>query len=272
MKAPSTTAPFSSVRSSRSSISLSERQTRSYSSPYNSEWRTLICLVLIVVHAIAKAEVIPPSVASALKKLQQADSYAWQSIIDMHGAPKAIAPMSGKTDAGIGTLIDWSIDGKSVQAVRTSNESLLKVGDMWLTAAEALRGQSADSLSEVISTLRPTDELATLLPLLATLTAAEDGSFIGTLTPDAARSFMLKMGEHRRMKPTVTNITGAFQLWLHSDGLPAKYQLTINATMSMFLMKRNITRVQTVEIKGVNSTNVDLPIGAKAKLIKTAKP
>lgn len=216
----------------------------------------LLALFLGQVAAEAADEAAP--ITAAVKKLQHAKNYAWRTVYDMPGAPKKLQlpPVSGKTDARLGTILTGSADGQPMITARKGAATAIKLDGIWKKTAKALKAPNTNA---------PADELAALLPSLTNLSKAKDSSFKGTLKPEAALAIMRKISQHRKKKPKTSKANGSFKLWL-SDGLPTKYELTISAKMSGGFVKFDSKLIQTVEIKDVDSTIVEMPEAVKKLL------
>lgn len=201
-----------------------------------------------------------PVVAAALKKLQEADSYAWQSTFEMPRAPKKlqIAPISGKIDGREGSILTGAMDGNPIVIARKGAASAIKLNGVWRKKGE---------LRVPPNSKAPRDELASLLPAVTNLTKTKKGYFQGNLKTEAAVAFMRDISRYRKKNPKISGANGTFRLWLR-DGLPTKYEIMVNSKMSVAFLKFDSKVIQTVELKDVGSTTVDVPKPAKIILLE----
>ncbi len=256
----------------------------------------MITLGIIFSHnATASAADIPQPVASAVEKLQQVSNYTWLTSVEMPGAPGDFPPVMGKTDATAGTILDSGAGSKAVQSVRKSGAEVIKTARGWLTAAELSAMPGGEAMAGFANTKTPADELALLMPKLDEFKTTTDGSFIAAMKSPVAREFLENSrsngprftpggqtpagsrdfpGNNQGKapgRPTINDATAHFQIWL-TNGLPQNYVLTISASVTTMGVRKDIKKVEKVQIGAFDTTKVVLPAAAEAKMRLGAGP
>ena len=257
---------------------------------------SVIALGIIFSHsATASSADIPLPVASALEKLQQVSNYTWLTSVEMPGAAGDFSSVVGKTDATAGTILDSGSGSKAVQLVRKNGTQVIKTARGWLTAVELSAMPGGEGMAGLANTKTPADELALLLPKLDEFKTTTGGSFIAAMKSPAARDFLensqangsrfnpggqMPAGPHdfpgnnlgnAPVRPAISEAKVDFQIWL-THGLPQKYVLTISASVTTMGMRKDIRKVEKVQLGAFNTTKVVLPVAAEAKMRLGAGP
>jgi hypothetical protein len=225
---------------------------------------TLILLTSLSLPAMAT------ELTAAVQKLGQAQSYAWQANVSLKGGPsKSPPPLNGSCDQAKGCFITQVIDGKTVQAIKTSTTALANAGSGWKPSSSFTDGSETNiSVREMTAFERPHAELRLLVGGITDVKSLPDGSFIGNISPSQGQTLASEGMKSRAPSAVVKAMKckgGTLQVWL-TAGLPTKYALTLDVSLALGFMKLDIRRTNTVTLTGVNSTKVIIPAEAQSAL------
>jgi hypothetical protein len=110
----------------------------------------------------------------------------------------------------------------------------------------------------------PAEEAADLTAKTKELKSA-DGAYSGDLTIEAIKE-LLRFGRRSGgTPPEVSGAKGSVKFWL-KDGALAKYEYSVQGTVTFNGNDRDVDRKNTVEIKDVGTTKVTVPEEAAKKL------
>ena len=224
-------------------------------------------------------------VTAAAKRLADSDNYAWKRTTENAGGSQSGGrPSEGKVEKD-GYL--WL--SMTLSTPRRSPDTPIAIGDSALEGirkGEKVAIKSADgwqSFSEATSSgpLGPASIGARLVQIFKAPAAEaqdladkvnefkKDGDvYSGELTEEVAKSQIITGSGPMRPgpnAPVVSGAKGSVKLWV-KDGVLAKYEIKVQAKMSIMGNERDIDRTITVEIKDIGSTKVQVPDDAMKKL------
>jgi hypothetical protein len=233
-------------------------------------------------------------VQGAVKKLGDAGSYSWTSTttnVSPAGGPGGGGggrgrggfcgggPMEGKLGKdGIAYITSTSNFGgnpMTMERVVKGDKTAMKNQDgAWQTPEEMMaafggggapgggRGRGGGMFGGAV--VLPAAQAADLLSKVKDVTMA-DGAYSGDLTEDGAKSLMAFGGRGGGQGPDIAGAKGSVKFWL-KDGVLAKYEFTVQGTMSFGGNDMPMNRTTTIEIKDVGTTTVTVPDEAKKKV------
>ncbi len=226
-------------------------------------------LLTLMGNTLAAAE-LPAPLAAALKQLLTATNYTWGVTTETPGAPFKVGPYRGRADSAGWVLLETEVGKTSWQVAGQGSRRVFKTTAGWITLSEkgSPKGSDLLAVNDLLAAPVPAAELAALLPALTDLRGEADGSLVGVIPEDVAKGFITSLVKGRGpggFTPEFKISSNRFQLWL-TDGRPARYTTTINATASLPFGKRDLNRITSVEITGYGASPVAVPAEARAKL------
>jgi len=235
--------------------------------------RYFIPLVLIALSGSFMAANASPKdeVKNAAVALGNETNYAWEATVvvpeDSQFKP---GPTDGKTEKAGCTSLSFNFGDHTTAAVIKGTNGAIQTEDGWKSLAEASKDNGDGGFNPIRFLARmvqnyqvPAVESASLADDAKELHQADD-SISGDLTA-AGASKMLSFGGPRKGGPAVSDAKGSVKFWI-KDGKLVKYQIHVQGTISFNGDDRPIDRTTTVEIKGVNTTKVDVSDDAKKAL------
>lgn len=229
--------------------------------------RTLaIGTMVLIAGTLLAADTTPKDeITAAAKKLGDATSYAWHSeTVVPEGTRFRPGPIDGKIEKGGFSHISWSFGDNTVEIVRKGDKAAYTDRDgVWQLADEQAENGPGRWMSSFARTMPIPSTQAAELAKDSTGLKKEGDVYTSDLTEEGAKSLM----SFRRGNggPTISNAKGSVKFWL-KDGQLSKYEYKVTGQMNWNGNDVDIDRDTTVEIKGVGSTKVDVPEGAKKKL------
>jgi hypothetical protein len=163
----------------------------------------------------------------------------------------------------------------TTEGVIKGEKAALKTQDGWQSAAELTadsgggggQGNRGRWMARTLQNYKaPAKEVADMVTKAKSL-KKEGDAYVGELTEEGVKA-MLTMGRPGGgggNAPEPKDPKGSVKIWL-KDGVLAKYEYKVQATMSFQGNDMDIDRTTTVEIKDVGSAKVEVPEEAKKKL------
>lgn len=229
-------------------------------------------LTLLTVSALAAESGPKAAVLAAAKKLADQPNYSWRTTRESPdgGGRFRLGPTEGKAEKGGYICVAMTRGDNTIEAVIKGEKAALKTDEGWQSLEELGGGGGQPNPARFMArTLRnyraPAAELEDLLGKVADLKLAE-GAYTGDLTEEGVKSLMTfgrRPGGGEG--PAISNAKGSVKIWLQ-DGLPTKYQVHVQGTVSFNNNEMNVDRTTTTEIKDVGKTQVEVPAEAKQKL------
>jgi len=213
-------------------------------------------------------------VKSAAKKLAGKANYSWRSTVETPdgggaGTRFRIGPTDGKTERDGFTVLVMARGDNNVEAVLKGSKGALRGPNGWMGLAEAAdagggqRNAGAFIARSLQAFKTPASQVEDLVVKTKQLTKTDD-VYSGDLSEEGVKE-LLRVGRRGTNAPAPANARGTVKFWV-KDGIIAKYQFTVQGTISFNNNDINIDRTTTVEIKDVDTTKVDVPDDAKVKM------
>jgi hypothetical protein len=232
-------------------------------------------MLALLAGSLLAAETGPKDeVTKAAAALGAQTNYSWQATVEVPAdSPFKPGPTDGKTEKGGYTTLAFEFGDNTSEAVKKGTNGAVKTDDGWKTLAEAMKDDGNGGfnptmfLARVVQNYRVPAVEATGLVDSAKELKKDTNSISGDLTEAGAKEMLLfRRGRNTDGEgPTVTNPKGSVKFWVQ-DGKLVKYQYHVQGTVSFNGNDRDADRTTTVEIKGVNSTKIEVPADAKKLL------
>ena len=232
---------------------------------------TLLAVPLLAAEANPQADV-----KNAAAALGSQTNYSWRTTVEAGNNSRfRPGPTEGKTEKGGYTTLWMSFGDNTNQAVLKGTNGAIKTQDNgWQSLAEATKDDGGGGfnptmfLARMLQNFKAPDVQAADLAGQAKDLKKDTNGISGDLTEDGAKAlltFRPRGGNGGGEEPAVSNAKGSAKFWL-KDGKLAKFQFHLQGTVSFNGNDRDVDRTTTVEIKGVNSTKIEVPDEAKKKL------
>jgi len=222
-------------------------------------------------------------VTAAAKKLADKDNYAWKRTTeDAGGGRSGSRPSEGKLEKDGYLWFSMTLStprrspdttiamrDNSIEAIKKGEKGAIKTADGWQSFSEATSGGTVGPASIAARLVQiskaPAAEAQDLTDKVKEL--KKDGDvYSGELTEEAAKSQVITgRGRGGPNAPEISGAKGSVKLWV-KDGVLAKYEIKVQAKMSIRGNEREVDRTITVEIKDIGSTKVQVPDDAMKKL------
>ena len=212
-------------------------------------------------------------VKSAAAALGSQTNYTWQATVEVPAdAQFKPGPTDGKTEKGGYTTLSISFGDNTSEGVLKGTNGTVKTDDGWQTLAEAMKDDGGGGFNPTVFLARmvqnykvPAVEAVSLADAAKEL-KNDTNSISGDLTGDGAKELLLfRRRGNGGEAPTVTNPKGSVKFWI-KDGQLVKYQYHVLGTVNFNGDDHDIDRTTTVEIKGVNTSKINVADDAKKKL------
>ncbi|HOW65612.1 MAG TPA: hypothetical protein P5186_12200 [Candidatus Paceibacterota bacterium] len=211
-------------------------------------------------------------VKTAAKKLADAGGYSWHSEVEA-GSASRMRP--GPTDGKVGkdgvAFLKMTRGENTIEAVVKGEKGAIKTDAGWQSLAEATEAsgdQQGNRSRWIARTLQnyqtPAIEAANLAEKVKELKKDGD-AFVGDLTEDGVKALLTRGFRGGANAPEPANPKGSVKFWM-KNGVLAKYEYKVQATMNWNNNDITIDRTTTVEIKDVGTTKVEIPEEAAKKL------
>ena len=207
-------------------------------------------------------------VESALKKLEEAGSYAWNSATEGGFASTA----DGKTQKDGLTSLSTTMRDNTFEILVKGEKAAVKTDEGWKSAAELQEAEGPQRfLARMATTFKAPAAQAREIAGKVKELKKEDDAYGGEFTEDGAKSLMT-MGRGGRgggggggNGPQVSDAKGGVKFWT-KEGTLSRMQYTLRGKMTINGEEREINRTTTVDFKEVGSAKVEVPADAKSKL------
>lgn len=227
-------------------------------------------LALVAASALAAESSPQETVKNAAKKLADQSGYSWRTTVESAGGGRfRMGPTEGKTEKGGFTYLSMSRGENTFDAVLKGEKVAVKTDEGWQSAEEMTGGGGPGNPARFVARMLqnykpPAAELEELLGKVSDLKLSGD-AYTGDLTEEGAKS-LLTFGRRAGAEgPAVSNAKGSVRIWL-KDGLPAKYAVHVQGTVTFNNNDMNVDRTTTTEIKDVGKTRVEVPAEARQKV------
>lgn len=230
----------------------------------------LLAAVVLTASSFIVAGAAIDEVKSAIKSLADKPNYSWTATVQSAGGQGRFAPgpTEGKTEKDGFTYLKMTRGNQTTEAVLKGGKAVVKTQDGWQEPA-AGGGQQGGGrggfLGRMLQNYRvPAAQAEDLVSAVKEL-KKEGDAYVGELTDEGVRRFMMPGGGRGGNAPAPSNAKGTVKFWV-KDGVLTKYEYHVQGTMTFNNNDINIDRTTTVEIKDIGTTKVDVPAEAKQKL------
>jgi hypothetical protein len=230
--------------------------------------KILLGVITLLAGSLIAADSNPlDSVKEAAKKLGATDNYSWKTTIDFGG--DAVGTIEGKTEKGGATFLAMSRGDQGMDAVLKGGKGVLKLDEGWKLVSEVVEDNDQQGPARMVARMlqafkAPAEEAADLATKTKELKLA-DGVYSGDLTTNAIQD-RLRFGRRSGGNPPdVSGAKGSVKFWL-KDGSLAKYEFSVQGTVTVNGNDRDVDLKNAVEIKDVGTTKVTVPEEAAKKL------
>jgi hypothetical protein len=223
-------------------------------------------------------------VTTAARKLADKDNYAWKRATeDAGGGRSGGTPSEGKIEKDGYLWLSMTfvtprlspdappgMRANPIEGIKKSEKVAIKTEDGWQSFSEATSGGfgPASIAARLVQAFKaPAAEAADFADKAQELKKDGD-AYSGQLTEEVAKSQIIT-GSGRGLggpnAPQITDAKGSVKFWVQ-DGVLTRYQIKVQAKMSIMGNQRDVNRTITVEIKDVGSTKVQVPEDAMKKI------
>jgi hypothetical protein len=207
---------------------------------------------------------------SAAKKLADKDNYAWKRTTQDAGGAGGRASEGKVEKDGYLWLTMTIMRDNTIESFKKGEKCVIKTSDGWQSFSEATSGGPGPAsigarLVQISKT--PAAEAEELVNKVKDLTKAGD-VYSGEVTEETAKSQIITGSGRSRPGPNAPQISGAkgsVKFW-SKDGILTKYEIKVQAKMSIMGNERDIDRTITVVIEDVGSTKIQVPDDALKKM------
>jgi hypothetical protein len=207
------------------------------------------------------------AVKGAVAKLVQQGNYTWKTTMaygsfagSVEGKTLKDGLLEFTSSFGDNTMQVFLKDGKG--AIKGSDEEWQSMGEL-AAAAGSAPGPRQFLVRRLESFKTPAAEAADALSKVQAL-RKEGDAFAGEVTEAGAKD-LFTYGARRGKAPEPKNAKGTVKFWV-KDGLLAKYELKLQATVNSNGEDHELERITTVEFKDIGTTRIDVPEEAGRKL------
>jgi hypothetical protein len=231
--------------------------------------RNLCSVVLIAaVSSLMAAESSPKDeIADAARKLTDASSYGWKSVVEFGNFT---GTTEGKTDKEGLIGLSMTFGENTTEAFLKSGKGAVKSPDQdWqsLSEVEAAAGTEQGPRRFLVRRLQALKTPSTEVTDLAGKTKElkkEGEVYSGDLTEAGAKE-LLSFGRRGGNAAEPKNAKGSIKIWVKSGAL-SKYVVNVQGSVNFNGEDRDVDRTTTTEIKDVGTAKVEVPEAARKKL------
>ena len=241
--------------------------------------RTVCFAAVALLAGSAIAADAKDEVKDAVKKLADAPNYSWKQTTEIGGGGGGggggrfrPGPTEGKSEKDGYSVITYSMQNNTMEAVVKDKKAVIKTEDGWQTLEEATAdnggGGQPNPARFLAFRLRnfktPAQQAEDACSKVHEL-KKEGDAYEGELSEEAIKEMLPRRGRPGGEPPQISNAKGNVKVWL-KDGVLSKAAFHITATVSTPNGDRDIDTTTTTEITDVGSTKVTVPEEAKKKL------
>jgi len=199
--------------------------------------------------------------SAAARKLGEQPNYSWKStVVVPESAPFKPGPTEGKTEKDGFTYVEVSFGENITEIVIKGDKAVVTSPEGgWKLASELENaegpGRFVAMMARNIRT--PATQISDLLPFVKELKKDGD-AYAAELSEEGAKK-QFRFGQPKDPK-------GWVKFWI-KDGMPAKYEVKVEAKMEFNGNEFDAARTTTTEIREIGTTKVNVPAEAKQKLM-----
>lgn len=206
-------------------------------------------------------------VTTAAKKLGEKANYSWKTtVVVPESAQFKPGPTDGKTEKDGFTHIKTSFRDNTIEVVTKGDKTAYINQDGEWQLADG-QGGGGGRGGGFMRNVRPPAAQAAEIAAGAKELKKEGDVISGDLTEDAAKTLMRfrRGGGGGGDGPAISGAKGSVKFWI-KDGVLSKYEFKVAGKMDFNGNEVDLDRTNTVDIKDVGTTKVEVPEGAKKKL------
>jgi hypothetical protein len=207
------------------------------------------------------------AVKDAAKSLGAKDNYSWKTTIEFSG--NEVGTIEGKTEKGGASVLALSRGDNAMDAVLKGGKGVLKLDDGWKLVSAIAEDNDQQGAPRMVARMlqafkTPAAEAEDLAGKAKELKLA-DGVYSSDLTAEAIKERLQFGRRSGGTPPEVSGAKGSVKFWL-KDGALAKYEFSVQGTVTFNGNDRDVDLKNTVTIKDVGTTKVTVPEEAAKKL------
>lgn len=230
-------------------------------------------VALVAVSALAAETSPKDTVKNAAKKLAEQTSYSWRTTVETASDSRfRPGPTEGKTEKDGFTCLAMTRGENTFEAFMKGEKAVIKTDEGWQTVEDLTaggggggQGNPARFMARTLQNYKlPAAQIEELVAKVKDLALA-DGAYAGELTEEGVKQLLMFGRRPGAEPPPISNAKGSVKIWL-KDGLPAKYEVKVQGTVTFNNNDMNVDRTTTTEIKEIGKTKLEVPAEAKQKL------
>lgn len=216
-------------------------------------------------------------VTSAAKKLAETSGYGWKATTETAGGggggggAMRAGPTEGMALKDGTVCVKMTRGENTTEAFMKGEKAVIKTESGWQTPDEMAsaggdqQGNRGRWIGRIVQNYKaPAKEVGDMVTKVKELKKDGD-AYVGELTAEGVTSLLTMGRPAGGNAPAPQNPKGNVKIWL-KDGVVAKYEYRVQATMEFQGNERTIDRTTTVEIKNVGAAKIEVPEEAKKKL------
>jgi hypothetical protein len=228
----------------------------------------IIGFVALLARTLSAAESSPQDrIVNAAKQLGDKPNYSWTSTVKEGDA--RFPGISGKVNKGGPMCLTFMMGATPADVYLNGQKGTAKGPGGWQTFDEIAQpgGFAAAIVRYLRSYKAPSVECGALSGELQNV-KGEEGVISGELKADAANEYLdffipRSAGQE---PPKLADSKGSVKFWI-ANGMLNKYELDVQCKVTRGDQESEFHRITTVEIKEVGTTKLEVPEGAKQKLL-----
>jgi hypothetical protein len=235
----------------------------------------VVAVVMLVSAALIALGGPKEDVQDAAKKVSNSANYAWKATVE---AGFGAGVTEGKTQKDGLTSLTMERNNATFEMIFKGENGAIKTGEGWQSIQEVLAAPADQQqgpgrfIARMTQGYKPPATLAADLAGKTKSLAKADDAIGGELNEEAAKELLSFRGGRRRgaaagggANPVqVSDAKGSVKYWI-KDGALSKMQVKVQGIVTFNGQDRDVDRTETVEIKDVGSTKIDVPAEAKEK-------
>jgi len=233
--------------------------------------KILFALLTMAAGSLLAAETSPKDDLTAAAKKLAEQNYSWKTTTEMANFSNTSEGKADK-DGLVWLSLTFGDNTTEVYLKGEKNEkgAVKRPDQDWQSLAEVSAADSGGQgrgrfLGRMLRNFKaPAAQVEDLVT--KTKEIKKDGdAYAADLTEAGAKDLLSFGGRRGANAPEPTKAKGSVKVWL-KDGLPSKYELKVQGTININGEDRDIDRTQTIELKDIGKTKLEVPEEAKKKL------
>lgn len=221
---------------------------------------------LLVTPLLAADSSPKDEIRNAAKKLSEQSSYSWRTtVVVPDEAQFKPGPTDGKTEKDGFTWVSMSMFDNKMEAFFKGPKGAIKQEDEWKSLEDFDKEEGfARFPAAIIRNFKtPTKEVADLVAGAKEL--KKEGDVISADLSEEGAKHMQTFRGFDGESPTISDAKGSVKFWV-KDGALTKYEFKLKGKIKFGENEFPNDRTNTVELKDMNGSKVELPEAVKKKL------